>query len=522
VPGATLGIRVLSLTLVIALMLIVPDGTAGSAVPVTGGVIHVATNAEPGTLDWTASTATATRLVAWHVYETLFALDRSYDVKPLLAEGYSVSADGLHYTIRLRRGITFHNGQPLTADDVVASLTRWGQMSGGGRETFKFIKHVTKVDPSTILIDLNGVFTPLIANIGDPKQAAIIMPKSVAEATGEKPAKDYIGTGPYMFQKWDQGHEIVLVRNPHYASRTEDWGGITGKKVAYADEIDFFPVRDDQVRFAGVSTGQYDLALELQPDLYAQVKANPHLSADVVKVFSWRAAVFNKAKPPFNDARLRLAVLYAIKPTDLMASVGPKAFWNLDPGLFFPEQTSLYSTAGSDVYNHQDLQRAKALMKEAGYSGQKIVLMATKDYSWSYNQSQVLMPQLQAAGFAVDVQVYDWPTLLSRRAKKDGWDIFLTGFSPSFDPTAVIFFASNWPGFYESKAMDALLSKWGQTAATDTATRRALMDQIQGTFYKEVPVAKFGNEYGLEVYNEHLHGYTSFFDVRFWNTWVTR
>ena len=512
----------LALLIVAALVLGVLGGPAGGAGPMTGGVIHVATDAEPGTLDWTATTATAARLVAWHIYETLFALDRNYDVKPLLAEGYSVSADGLHYTIRLRNGVTFHNGQPMTADDVVASLERWGRLSGGGIESFKFVKHVTKVDPSTILIDLNRVFTPLIANIGDPKQAAIIMPKSVAESAGEKPVKDYIGTGPYLFQKWDQGHEIVIVRNPRYASRTEDWGGITGKKVAYADEVHFTPVRDDQVRFAGVSTGQYDLALALQPDLYRQVKGNPRLSVDIVKVFSWRGAVFNKSKPPFNDARLRLAALHAVKPSDLMATVGPKEFWVLDSGLFFPEQTSLHSSAGSDVYNHQDVQKAKALMKEAGYSGQKIVLLATKDYTWNYNLAQVLVPQLQAAGFAVDQQIYDWPTLLNRRAKKDGWDVFLTGFSPSFDPTAVIFFAATWPGFYESKAMEALLSKWGQTRLTDAAGRQALMDQIQATFYKEVPVVKFGNEYGLQVYNDHLHGYSTFFDVRFWNTWVTR
>ena len=110
--GVTLGIRTLSLMLVAA-SLGVWGGMAQSAGPTSGGVIHVATDAEPGTLDWTASTATATRLVAWHVYETLFALDRNYDVKPLLAEGYSVSADGLHYTIRLRKGITFHTGQPM-------------------------------------------------------------------------------------------------------------------------------------------------------------------------------------------------------------------------------------------------------------------------------------------------------------------------------------------------------------------------------------------------------------------------
>lgn len=101
--------------------------------PAAGGVIHVATNAEPGTLDWTSSTATATRLVAWHIYETLFALDRTYTLRPMLAEGYAVSADGLHYTIRLRKGVMFHNGQPMTADDVVASLERWAHVSGGGR-----------------------------------------------------------------------------------------------------------------------------------------------------------------------------------------------------------------------------------------------------------------------------------------------------------------------------------------------------------------------------------------------------
>ncbi|HLW61242.1 MAG TPA: ABC transporter substrate-binding protein [bacterium] len=516
------GLRICTFVAGAALLLFGMGDRVHGAGPVRGGVLHIATNAEPGTLDWTASTATATRLVAWHIYETLFALDKNYEVRPMLAEGYSVSADGLHYTVRLRKGVTFHTGQPMTADDVVASLERWGKMSGGGRETFRFVKQVTKVDPATIEIELSRIFTPLIANIADPKEAAIIMPASLAESSGLKPVKEYIGTGPYMFKRWDPGHEIVLVRNPNYASRTEEWGGLTGKKVAYADEIDFLPVRDDQVRFDGVSTGQYDLALELQPDFFSQVKANPHLTASIVKVFTWRAIVFNKARAPFGDVRMRQAVMDAIKPADLMAAEGPHEFWTLDPGLFFPEQRALYSVVGKDVYNRQNLEKAKGLLKEAGYAGQKIAVMMTKDYTWNYNLTQVLVPELQAVGLNVDEQVYDWPTLLSRRAKPEGWDIFMTGFSPSFDPTAVIFFSSTWPGFYKSPAMEELLGKWGETPLTDAAARKALMDQIQATFYKEVPVAKIGNEYGLEVYGDRLHGYSGYFDVRFWNTWVTR
>jgi peptide/nickel transport system substrate-binding protein len=497
---------------------------APGAEPVRGGVIHVATNAEPGTLDWQSSTATATRLVAWHFAEGLFALDRDYEVRPLLAQGYTVSSDGLRYTIRLRTGITFHNGQPMRADDVIASLERWGKLSTGGRETFKFIRQIRKVDDATIEINLTSAFTPLITNLGDPKQAAVIMPKSVAESSGLKPAVELVGTGPYMFKRWTHGQEIVLVRNPAYVSRTEDWGGITGRKVAYADEIDFFPVTDPQVRLDGVTTGQYDLALELPADVYPSVKADPNLTSDIVGVFNWLGAVFNKAHGVFTDERLRQAALYAMNPADLMAAaVGPKEFWKLDPGLFFPEQKGLYSGAGSEIYNHQNLDKARALLKEAGYRGQKIVLMSTKDYTWNNNAAQVLAPELEAAGFNVDSQVYDWPTLLSRRGKKDLWDIFLTGFSPSIDPTGVIFFGSGWPGWYESQTLDKALTQWSRTPVTDAAARKALMDQMQTIFYKEVPVAKFGNQYGLEVYNnQRLHGYTSFFDVRFWNTWVTR
>jgi peptide/nickel transport system substrate-binding protein len=501
-----------------------PSGLARAGEPVRGGVIHVATNAEPGTLDWQSSTATATRLVAWHIHESLFALDENYEVKPLLAQGYTVSPDGLRYTIRLRTGIKFHDGQPMRAEDVIASLERWGKLSTGGRETFKFIKQIRKIDEATIEIALTGAFTPLITNLGDPKQAAVIMPKSVAESSGLKPAVELIGTGPYVFKEWTHGQRIVLTRNPAYVSRAENWGGITGRKVAYADEIDFFPVTDPQVRLDGVTTGQYDLALELPQDVYPRVKTDPNLTADIVKVFNWVGAVFNKAHGVFTDERLRQAALYAMNPADLMAATaGPKEFWKLDPGLFFPEQKGLHSSAGSEIYNHQNLGKARALMKEAGYQGQKIVVLSTKDYTWNNNAAQVLVPELEAVGFSVDLQVYDWPTLLSRRTKKELWDIFLTGFSPSIDPTAVIFFGSNWPGWYESKTLDKQLTQWSQTPVTDAAARQVLMDQIQNTFYKEVPVAKFGNSYGLEAYNnQRLRGYTSFFDVRFWNTWVTR
>ncbi|HEV2438487.1 MAG TPA: ABC transporter substrate-binding protein [bacterium] len=514
-------VRILAIG-VVPVLLWSAAGAPASGQAQAGGAIRVATNAEPTTFDWMSSTATATRLVAWHVFEGLFAIDQRYEVRPLLAQGYTVGGDGLRYTIKLRPGIKFHNGQPLAADDVIASLARWGKLSSGGQETFKYVKGLRAVDPSTVEITLSAPFAPLITSLGDPKQSAVIVPRAIAERAGLKPLEELVGTGPYIFKKWTPGQEIVLARNPAYTPRTEAWGGITGRKIAYADEIHFFPVTDPQVRLAGVATGQYDLALELPPDLYAKVKANRRLTADIVKVFSWTGVVFNKARGPFTDVRLRQAVQYAMKDADLMAAAaGPKAFWQLDPGLFFPDQHDVYSRAGADVYDHQNLDRARALLREAGYKGQKIVVMSTKDYTWNNNTAQVLVPEMQAAGFTVDSQVYDWPTLLSRRTKPEMFDIFLTGFSPSIDPTGIIFFGKTWPGWYKSEAMDQALAQWSRTPVTAADARRKIMDQIQTVFYTEVPVAKVGNQFGLEVFNDHLHGYTGYFDVRFWNTWVT-
>ncbi len=519
--GRGIVLRILAVCVISALLW--PLSTGVTAQTRSGGIIKVATDAEPNTFDWMTSTATATRLVAWHVFEGLFAIDQQYQVRPLLAEGFAASPDGLRYTIRLRKGVKFHDGQPMTAGDVIASLERWGKLSSGGRETFKHVKDIRAPDQSTVEINLSSPFAPLITSLGDPKQSAIVMPKAIAERAGAQPVRELVGTGPYIFKQWTPGQIIVLARNPAYASRTENWGGLTGRKVAYADEVHFYPVTDPQVRLSGVSTGQYDFALALPADLYPKVKADRRLTADIVHVFSWPGIVFNKARGPFTDVRLRQAVQYAIKPADLMAAaVGPKEFWALDPGLFFPEQRGVYSTAGAEIYNHQNLDKARALMREAGYTGQKIVLMYTKDYTWMNNAGQVLAPELQAVGFNVDSQVYDWPTLLSRRTKPQFFDIFITGFSPSIDPTGIIFFGPKWPGWYQSAALDKVLEEWSRTPVTAQAERHKIMDEIQTVFYNEVPVAKLGNQYGLEVYNDRLQGYTSYFDVRFWNTWVTR
>lgn len=487
-----------------------------------GGVLKVAINGEPPTLDWTSSTATLTRLVAWHIFEQLFALDKNYSIKPMLAENYEVSADGLTYTIRLRKGVKFHNGKTMTAADVVASIERWGRVSGGGKATLEYIEGIEKVDEYAIKIKLKERLDSLITALADPKQALIIVPAEINHAAGDKPlsANQLVGTGPFKFDSWVPGQVIELKRFEDYSTRDEEWGGLTGRKIAYVDEVHFLIVKDPQVRLSGLQTGLYDFAIDLQPDMYDQVSSTPNIHPVILKTFSWPGIVFNKKVGLFRDVRLRQAVNYAINKEELASSgLGNPAFWSLDPGIFFPEQVELYTEAGKEVYTAYNPEKARQLLVEAGYKGQPVRIMTTKDYLWLYNLSQELAQQLSQVGFKVDVQVYDWATMVERRNDPEVWDIFITGFSPSFDPTAVIWLQPSWPGWYESRRMQSLLRGWNETREVDE--KRRLLEEIQKTVYEELPVIKIANQYGFQAYGEKLKGFEEFFDARFWNVWLS-
>lgn len=497
-------------------------GTAYADAPIRGGVLHVAFNAEPATLDWMSSTAYACREIAWNFFEQLYTIDGRYAVVPMLADGLPrTSADAKTVTIGLRRGVKFHDGSSMTAQDVVASLKRWGQLSGGGKAVFKAVKDVKAIDAQTVQIDLTRPFAPLLNDLADPSSALFVLPAKIADAAGTKPlAKEQlIGTGPYRFDSWQPGQVITLKRFAGYSSRTDRVGGLGGKKAAYLDEIDFEVVKDAQVRLSGLQSGQYTYAQLLSEDAFAQIKTMANVKSDILDPNSWSALVPNKSGGPLANVKLRQAISLALdRSVAAKGAFGPDAFWYLDGSIFFPSQHELYSTAATQGYRERAVERAKALIKEAGYAGQPIVYMTTKDYPWMDNLAQVVVPQLQAVGLNIDLQTYDWPTILAKRNMKTGWDLFATGFGIALDPSAIIWFDPKWAGSYESPTMQALLGKWSR--ATAGAQKRQLIAQMQGTVYAEFPVIKIANEKQLNAYSTKLHGYESFMDFTFWNTWL--
>lgn len=494
-------------------------GGGGNGAPKKGGTIDAAVNTDAPTIDWTSSTATITRAVAWHIFEPLFAFDKTYVARPMVADGFEMSDDKKKYTIKLRKGLKFHDGTPVTADDVVASIKRWGAISGGGQETLKHIDQITASGDTTVEITLKNVFTPLIANLADPKQSLIVIPAKIAEAAGKKPLEDdqLVGTGPYKFEKWTRGQQISLKRYDGYSSRSEDWGGLAGKKTAYLDTIRMNVVKDQQVRLNQLQADEAQYSIELSLDAYKSLQSMDNVEPVVIPSSAWLSLIFNKARPPFNDVRMRQAANYALNKKEIgKAAYGDDRFWKADGSIFFPEQKDLYTTDGTENYDVHDVAKAKQLLKEAGYNNEKLRFMVTNLYPDHYDGAQVMVKQLKAAGFNIDLQVMEWPTLLTKREDKSAYEMFVTSFSPSFDPTGVIWLSPVYAGWYQSTKMAALLDQWAGT--TGEAQRKKLLGQINALVYEEVPLIKIVNSASLHGRSSKLLGYRPWMDVRLWNT----
>lgn len=499
--------------------------TAGAGTPVSGGTANVAIVSDPPTLDWTYSTSTITHEVSWNIFEQLFAFDKNYQIRPMLATGYTMSSDGLTYTIPLRTNVHFQNGQPMTANDVVASLKRWGEISSPGILATSHIAGITATDSHTVTITLKQPFSPLISDLASPDQAAIIIPASIAQAAGKKPLSDsqIIGTGPYKFVSWQRGQKIVLQKWSGYSPlpASDNWGGLAGHKVAYLNQLNYDIVPSASVRLSGLQTGEFTVATQLSSDSYSQLTQNPSVKAVSVQPDTALYLVFNKKVGPFTNPLMREAInLVSNKPQIAAAAFGNSKFWSLSNAMFFPQQKSLYVTNGKSVYSSYDPQKAKQLMTQAGYDfNRPLRILVTKTYPYMYNAGVALAQELNSIGVKTDVIVYDWPTDLATRKNPNAWDLFVTSFSVEFDPTQLLWISPAYNGWYESPQMQKNMSDW--TSAKTSAERQSALEAIQTTEWQQLPAVKIANEVGLEGVSTKLQNFGPYIDVVMWNTWLS-
>ncbi len=498
------------------------DPSAGTP----GGILRVATIGEPPHLDEHQSTAELIAVLGYCAYEGLFTYDADYQPIPELVAEHTVSEDGLTHTMALRQGVMFHNGEPLTAADAIASVERWGRISGVGKRLMEKTAELAQVDDSTIEFRLNEPYGTILIALAHNTQACTIHPKSILDAAGDEPMTDpaqYVGTGPYRLAEWRRDAAMRFERFDDYQSAPGDVpNGYGGRKYAYADAIEFIPVPDEAARVAGLQAGDYQLGLDIGNDQYEVLNGAPGIIAEILTPTNWDVFFLNWSSPLMSNLAMRQAVQAAFDHLPMLQSGrGGDEFVRLDPGLMM-QQTPWYSTAGEEFYNVNDPDLARAKLEEAGYDGTPLRFMTTQEYSYMYGEAIVAQQQLEAVGITVDLQVTDWATVLERRAQPEEWDMFGTGHGFVPDPSQISYVGqmNQYPGWWSSESSLELAAEL--LAESDFDTRKGVFDQIQEAHYTEIPAIKIGDSSNVSFRSDTVGGWDGQFErgVKFWNLWL--
>lgn len=479
-----------------------------------GGVLNIAFNAQPPTLDIHMSTATATRDISQHIFEPLVALNASLEVEPMLAESYEVSEDGKIITFHLREGITFHNGEEMTSEDVIASLERWQEKSSQAK-TYHGETVFKAEDDYTVVAEVADPTTLDMYILADMTQFAAIMPKDIIDNANDDGVQDIVGTGPYYLEEWRQDQYIHLKKFTDYQSRSEPADGLTGEKKAYMDDMYFHIVTDSSTRIAGIQSGDYDIAIDVPHNVAETLEANDSVNNHVF-ASSMLIMMLNNKEGVFSNQKIRQAANAAINMEDVLkASFVNDNYYIVDHALVKEEQAGWYTDAGSDIYNTYDPELAEQLLKEAGYNGEEVVLLTNRDYETHYNTAVIMQEQLEAVGMNVTMDVRDWPTAIEMAEEPSNFDVFYSGFAFRPMPIQQLFLNPEYIGWPESEELQRLSDEILHANSIEEAQQ--LSDEFHQVFYDEMPVLKAGNSTGIVSMRDGVDGLQYIAGPILWN-----
>jgi peptide/nickel transport system substrate-binding protein len=490
-----------------------PLGEARAQTNAGTSVLNIATVGEPSTLDPMADTSGLLSELLQPMFELLYIFTPSLQLVPVLASGMpTISADGTQYTVPLRTDVRFHDGTMMTAEDVVASMKRWIAISPRGRLAAQYVTTVAAGGPSAVVLTLKQAYAPLLALLAFPNGAMVVVPKRLAEQP--VPMKEFIGTGPWKFLEHVPDRYVRVVKFDQYASPPGKPDGYAGERHAYIDELRFIPAPNLTARADGLISGQYDFADQLTTEAYEKLKSVANVAGGTVSTPAWPIIIFNTKQSTMANKLLRLAAQAAIAPEDMMAATfSDKSLWTLN-GSIFPQGTDWYipDTPG---YNQHDPDKARALLKQAGYNGERIRLLCSPQYDYMIKVGQVAYENLTDVGFKIDLQVMDWATVLQVRTKPDQWEGFVTGEGGEIDPSQVNVFNAAYPGWWDSPDKRSVMNAF--VTETDHQKRLVIWKQLHDLFYSEAPSLKVGDFYSPYGIAKNLAGFSPMPWPAFWN-----
>jgi peptide/nickel transport system substrate-binding protein len=469
--------------------------------------------ADLAVLDPVWTTANVTRNHAFMVFDTLYGMDEAFTVQPQMVEAHSVEADTL-WTLRLRSGLMFHDGQPVLARDAVASIRRWATRSPFGQSLMEAADEIAAPDDQTITLRMKRRFpvTRALAN------SALIMPERLATTAPDKQVSEMVGSGPFRFLADERvaGARVAYARFDGYVPREGSKPSFTaGPKTAYVPRVEWNVIPDMATASAAMLAGEAD-SWGPSADLLAQLAASPRLRLEMIDTLGGTAVLrFNHLHPPFDNAAIRRAILGVIDQAEFMTAVSgtDRTLWRDHVGVFTPGGPMANDAGMAVLTGPRDFARARADLTEAGYKGEPVVLMNPGDLPNVSALALLGADVLTRAGMTVDLQTMDWGTLIQRRSKQappsqGGWNVVFTSLNGSgtMDPADHLGIRGNglkaWPGWPTSPALESLRNAWFDTA--DLAAQQAICAQIQQQVWQDVPYIPLGQSFGPYAFNRRV------------------
>ena len=504
---------------------------AAIAAPVAAQTtLNVVMHSDLKILDPIWTTAYIVRNHGYMVYDTLFATDANGQIKPQMVDKYDLSTDKLTYTMTLRDGLLWHDGKPVTAEDCVASIKRWGAKDAMGQKMMSFVKDIIVVNDKTFRINLNAPTGLVLTGLGKPSSAVpFMMPKRVADTSPNEQISDFTGSGPFVFKRdeWKPGDKSVYVKWDKYKPRAEPASGLAGGKVVKVDRVEWKAIADQQTAANALLAGEVDYIEAPAHDLIPLLRKDSN-----IKLVDWNplgnqyAFRFNTLAKPFDNVKVRQALFHAFNQEDfLQATIGDKQYYKPCKALFVCG-TPLESTKGMDGLLESNFTRAQALLKEAGYDGTPIVLMHSTDLAVLTNLAPVAKQLMEKAGFKVDMQSMDWQSVVARRAKKDpptqgGWHAFLTSWVSAdiLNPVSTAFLNASCDKALFGWPCDAEMEKLRDDYAreTDPGKHKAIAEAVQVRLTQYPTHVPLGQWYQPGASRKNVDGYVTAPVPVFWN-----
>lgn len=468
-----------------------------------GGELNIAWQSQPPTFDPIISTANATRDLMRNVYEPLVTLDGEGQVQPVIAESFDMSDDGTLVTFSIRSDITFHDGESLTVEDILASFDRWKRLSNIGKEYFADAEASSSED-GVVEIALAEPLANAPLLMAEQNQPLVVMREALLKDAPDSGIEEHIGTGPYVFDDWVTDQFARFTKFEGYSSPEGEPSGTAGEKTPYFDTLTYHIVPDSATRVAGLQTGEYDVAIMIPQDNaeYFEDDDDFHLE---VSITGLSYLVLNSQEGPLEDPLVRQAVAAALDSESILHAAFVDEEYYTESGAILPEDHAWYSPVTDELRENTDKDVVQELLDEAGYDGEEIRILAASDYDGLYDTAIMVQQQLEEAGIATDLFVTDYPTIESMLNDLDSWDMTTQMTNWRVFPSAYHFLADSFPGLLQSDALDDSMHRI--VFAEDDEEMRSAITDMTDVFLEDIPDIKFGDYANITGMSSDLKGY---------------